>query len=88
MDRIEAMNPKLNAVVTLAAKAVMPGENLGPLHGAPFTVKDSIDNAGLLKQRGSPIFKGRVPEVDATVVARMKQAGAPEYARGRRNSAP
>jgi aspartyl-tRNA(Asn)/glutamyl-tRNA(Gln) amidotransferase subunit A len=83
LDRIEAINPKLNAIVALAndalqsAKtAVMAGEKLAPLHGVPFTVKDSIDTAGVLTQRGSPIFKGRIPEADATTVARMKGAGA------------
>jgi aspartyl-tRNA(Asn)/glutamyl-tRNA(Gln) amidotransferase subunit A len=85
LDRIETLNPKINAIVTLAdgaieaAKAaeaaVMRGENLGPLHGVPFTVKDSIDTAGVLTQRGSPIFKGRLPDSDATSVARMKKAG-------------
>jgi aspartyl-tRNA(Asn)/glutamyl-tRNA(Gln) amidotransferase subunit A len=86
LDRIEAINPKLNAIVALAndalqcAKAaeaaVMAGEKLAPLHGVPFTVKDSIDTAGVLTQRGSPIFKGRIPEADATTVARMKGTGA------------
>jgi aspartyl-tRNA(Asn)/glutamyl-tRNA(Gln) amidotransferase subunit A len=85
LDRIEALNPKINAIVTLAdgaieaAKAaeaaVMAGGKLGPLHGVPFTVKDSIDTAGVLTQRGSPIFKGRLPDADATSVARMKKAG-------------
>jgi aspartyl-tRNA(Asn)/glutamyl-tRNA(Gln) amidotransferase subunit A len=54
----------------------MAGGELGPLHGVPITVKDSIDTAGVLTQRGSPIFKGRVPETDAVSVARMKGAGA------------
>src|SRR5262249_22146858 len=86
LDRIAAVNPKLNAIVTLAdgamdaAKkaevAVKPDARLRPLHGVPFTVKDGIDTAGVLTQRGSPIFKGRVPATDATVVARMKAAGA------------
>jgi aspartyl-tRNA(Asn)/glutamyl-tRNA(Gln) amidotransferase subunit A len=85
LDRISAINPAINAIVTVAdgaleaAKvaeaAVMSGEALGPLHGIPFTAKDSIDTAGVLTQRGSPIFKGRVPDTDATSVARMKQAG-------------
>jgi aspartyl-tRNA(Asn)/glutamyl-tRNA(Gln) amidotransferase subunit A len=55
--------------------AKRPSQILGPLHGVPFTVKDSIDTAGVLTQRGSPIFKGRVPDADATSVARMKKAG-------------
>ena len=85
LDRVAAVNPKINAIVTLAdgalkaAKAaeaaVLAGDELGPLHGVPFTVKDSIDTAGVATQRGSPIFKGRVPDVDATSVARMKRAG-------------
>ena len=85
LDRIAAVNPKINAIVTLAAgaleaakaaeAAVLAGDELGPLHGVPFTVKDSIDTADVATQRGSPIFKGRVPDVDATSVARMKKAG-------------
>jgi len=85
LDRIEAVNPKINAIVSVAegaleaAKAaeaaVLAGEKLGPLHGVPFTVKDSIDTAGVLTQRGSPIFRGRIPDTDATSVARMKKAG-------------
>ncbi|ATS22940.1 glutamyl-tRNA(Gln) amidotransferase subunit A [Xanthomonas phaseoli pv. phaseoli] len=85
LDRIEAVNPQINAIVSLAdgalsaAKAaeaaVLAGDALGPLHGVPFTVKDSIDTAGVLTQRGSPIFKGRRPDTDATSVARMKKAG-------------
>lgn len=85
LDRIEAVNPKINAIVTVAdgaleaartaERAVIDGEELGPLHGVPFSVKDSIDTAGVATQRGSPIFRGRVPETDATSVARMKKAG-------------
>lgn len=86
LDRIEAANPKINAVVTLAEgaldaakaadEALSAGAGAGPLHGVPFTVKDSFDTAGVLTQRGSPIFQGRVPDTDATSVARMKSAGA------------
>jgi aspartyl-tRNA(Asn)/glutamyl-tRNA(Gln) amidotransferase subunit A len=86
LDRIDAFDSKINAIVTIAdnaleaAKAaeaaVMRGEELGPLHGVPFTAKDSIDTAGVLTQRASPIFKGRVPDTDATSVVRMKNAGA------------
>lgn len=85
LDRIEAVDPKTNAIVTVAdgaleaaraaEKAVIDGEELGPLHGVPFSVKDSIDTAGVATQRGSPIFRGRVPGIDATSVARMKRAG-------------
>ncbi|MFC0577084.1 amidase [Paraburkholderia solisilvae] len=85
LDRIEAVNPKVNAIVTVAddalkaAKtaeaAVLQGHELGPLHGVPFTVKDSIDTAGVPTQRGSLVFKGRIPDADATSVARIKKAG-------------
>src|SRR3984885_9680103 len=86
LDRIAEVNPKVNAIVTMAdgalgaaqkAEAAVKSEaRLGPLHGVPFTVKDAVDTAGVLTQRGSPIFKGRVPDTDATVVARLKAAGA------------
>ncbi|GAB3790951.1 amidase [Spirosoma horti] len=86
LDRIEALNPAINAIVTIADSArqaakiaeaaVLSGQELGPLHGVPFTVKDSIDTANVMTQRGSPIFKGRIPQNDATSVARMKKAGA------------
>ncbi|WP_337269482.1 amidase [Oryzifoliimicrobium ureilyticus] len=85
LERIEAVDPQINAIVTIsenaldaarqAEAAVMAGEDLGPLHGVPFTVKDSIDTKGVLTQRGSPIFKGRKPDRDATSVSRMKKAG-------------
>ena len=85
LDRIQAVDPKVNAIVTIAddalqaaraaEAAVLGGAPLGPMHGVPFTAKDSIDTAGVLTQRGSPIFKGRMPDADATSVARLKAAG-------------
>ncbi|MFZ3485715.1 amidase [Sphingomonas sp. 3-13AW] len=85
LDCIASVDRDVNAIVTIADGAlaaaqaaeamVLSGEELGPLHGVPFTVKDSIDTADVLTQRGSPIFKGRRPEEDATSVARMKKAG-------------
>ena len=86
LDRIEATNPDINAIVTLADGALdaaraadeelAAGGKVGPLHGVPFTVKDGFDTAGVLTQRGSPIFAGRIPDTDATGVARLKRAGA------------
>jgi aspartyl-tRNA(Asn)/glutamyl-tRNA(Gln) amidotransferase subunit A len=87
LDRIAAVNPKVNAIVTLMAddalrsadaadKALASGIDLGPLHGVPFTIKDAIDTAGVLTQRASRIFAGNIPTKDATVVARFKAAGA------------
>jgi aspartyl-tRNA(Asn)/glutamyl-tRNA(Gln) amidotransferase subunit A len=87
LDRIEAVNPPINAVVTLMAeealqgadvadKAVASGAPLGPLHGVPFSIKDALDTAGVLTQRGSKLFAGHIPDRDATAVARFKAAGA------------
>ncbi len=86
LDRIAAVNPPINAVVTLMAedalkgadladKAVAAGAALGPLHGVPFSIKDSLDTAGVLTQRGSRLFAGNIPDKDATAVARFKAAG-------------
>ncbi len=86
LDRIGAVNPQINAVVTLMAeealkgadladKAVADGAALGSLHGVPFSVKDALDTAGVLTQRGSKLFVGNIPDKDATAVARFKAAG-------------
>jgi aspartyl-tRNA(Asn)/glutamyl-tRNA(Gln) amidotransferase subunit A len=86
LDRIAEINPKINAIVTLLADdalrsadaadaAVASGVELGPLHGVPVTVKDSIDTAGVLTQGGTKLFAGRVPDADGTTVARFKAAG-------------
>ena len=84
---IERLNPKLNAIVTLAADqariaaraaedAVMRGETLGPLHGLPIGIKDVTLTAGIRTTFGSPLFKDNVPDEDAEVVRRLKAAGA------------
>lgn len=86
LDRIGAVNSRINAIVTLTAeqalkgadaadKALARGEAPGPLHGVPFTVKDALDTAGILTQRGSKLFSDNVPKKDATAVARFKAAG-------------
>jgi aspartyl-tRNA(Asn)/glutamyl-tRNA(Gln) amidotransferase subunit A len=86
LDRISAVNPQINAVVTLMAetaltsadaadKAVASGAPLGPRHGVPFSIKDALDTAGVLTQRGSRLFAGNTPDKDATAVARFKAAG-------------
>jgi len=87
LQRIEAVNPALNAVVQVAGararlealaadQALARGELRGPLHGVPMTIKDSLDTAGVISTGGT---KGRatlVPGQDATVVARLRAAGA------------
>ena len=86
LHRIEQLNPVLNAVVTVAPdvmeralaaeQALLRGEWLGPLHGIPVTIKDTIETAGLRTTSGSAIRAGYVPAVDAPAVARLKKAGA------------
>jgi amidase len=84
---IERVNPKLNAIVTLAADtaraaareaeaAVMRGEPTGPLHGLPVAIKDVTTTAGIRTTFGSPLYKDHVPDEDAEVVRRLKSAGA------------
>lgn len=86
LRRIERDNPALNAIVTIAEDAVdrarvceaalMNGTDIGPLHGLPVTVKDTIDTAGLRTTSGSRIRAQHVPAQDAASVARLKAAGA------------
>ena len=84
---IEQINPKLNAIVTLAAdqardaarraeSAVMKGEPLGPLHGLPVAIKDVTPTAGICTTFASPLYQDHVPVEDAEVVRRLKAAGA------------
>jgi amidase len=84
---IEAINPKLNAIVTLVAEqardaaraaeqAVMDGKPLGLLHGLPVAIKDITLTAGIRTTWGSPIYKDYVPTEDAEVVRRLKAGGA------------
>ena len=85
LERIEEINPIINALVAFpddvvenarqADEAIARGEIWGPLHGVPFTVKDCIDTKGIVTTRGSRLFADRVPDEDATVVERIKDAG-------------
>jgi amidase len=87
LQRIEAVNPALNAIVQLNAEQAMKaarradqtrsqGKATGPLHGVPMTLKDSIDTAGVVTTYGTLGRRDFVPEKDATVAARLKAAGA------------
>lgn len=86
LNQITRVNPRLNAVVQLAAGQALAqahdadatlahGAPVGPLHGVPFTVKDWIDTAGLPCTGGDLHYRDRVPAQDATAVARLRQAG-------------
>ena len=87
LKRIDALDGKLNSYLTVAADsalsearaaedAVMRGEELGPLHGVPVSVKDLEMSAGIRTTSGSLLFEDRVPAVDSGVVERVKAAGA------------
>lgn len=87
IERIKAVNPQINAVVQLAEararaeatsadQAIERGERVGPLHGVPITIKDSFDTAGIISTAGTAGRKNHVPARDATVVARLRAAGA------------
>ena len=85
LKRIEDVNLKINAIVTMvedaveqakaAELAVTRGDALGPLHGVPFTIKDCVDTAGVRTTRGSKLFQDYVPVADAPPVSRLKAAG-------------
>lgn len=87
LERIETHNPALNAFVTVTADLALEqadaadaglavGSDLGPLHGIPVAIKDLIDTEGILTTCGSKLFADNVPGRDATVVRRLRDAGA------------
>ncbi len=87
LRRIEEVNKDINAFITVNAQQALAaaekldeklkrGEIVGPLCGLPIAVKDVISTAGLETTCGSKILKGYIPPYDATVVARLKEAGA------------
>jgi amidase len=87
LDRIERINPAVNAIVTLVAERAMAeaaaaderiaaGEEVAPLHGLPVAHKDIHDTAGIRTTYGSPLRADYVPEHDDLVVERMRAAGA------------
>jgi aspartyl-tRNA(Asn)/glutamyl-tRNA(Gln) amidotransferase subunit A len=86
LRRVEAVNPQLDAFVTLLADQALDGARAaeteiangnyrGPLHGVPFGLKDIYDTAGILTSGHSKTCADRVPETDATTTARLKAAG-------------
>ena len=86
-ERTERINPALNAIVTqdlegaraaarAADAAVARGDDLGPQHGLPVTIKDAIETAGLRSTGGAVELQGNIPERDAPVVRALREAGA------------
>jgi len=87
LDRIERLNPKVNAIVTLDAERAVKGAReadrtlargaaLGPLHGLPIAHKDLLPTRGMRTTFGSPIYRDFVPDTDAILVERYRDAGA------------
>jgi aspartyl-tRNA(Asn)/glutamyl-tRNA(Gln) amidotransferase subunit A len=87
LSRIDRLNPKLNAFITVTADPALAeaheaegeiqrGHWRGPLHGIPIALKDILDTAGVRTTAGSGLFKDRIPAEDAEVVRRLKAAGA------------
>lgn len=87
LKRIEKYNPILHAYITITADQALAaarqaesdlrrGNWRGPLHGVPIALKDNMDTAGILTTGGSELFKDRVPQEDAEVARRLKDAGA------------
>ncbi len=87
LARIEKLNPRLNAFITVTSESALAqarqaeaeirrGDWRGPLHGIPLALKDLIDTAGVRTTAASALFKDRIPKEDAEVVRRLKAAGA------------
>src|ERR1700677_1887451 len=87
LDRIELLNPRLNAFITVMAEQALAqtrtlaaeiysGKWRGPLHGVPIGLKDLFDTAGVKTTCASAVFADRIPAEDAEVVVRLKRAGA------------
>jgi Asp-tRNA(Asn)/Glu-tRNA(Gln) amidotransferase A subunit family amidase len=87
LARIKRLNPKLNAFVQVdaegarrqarvAEEAVARGENLGPLHGVPVSIKSSIEVTGLRCEAGTKLRDGFMAPHDAPLVSRLRRAGA------------
>src|SRR5215469_3651605 len=87
LARIERLNPELNAFTTVMADSALAearaaeteiarGAWRGPLHGIPIAIKDLIDTAGVRTTSASALHKDRFPTEDASVVRKLREAGA------------
>ena len=87
LDRIERLNPKLGAYITVMAKSALAdaaraeneiasGDYRGPLHGVPVAVKDIIYTKDVLTSAGSRILADHVPSYDSTIIERLRDAGS------------
>ena len=87
LERLEHFDPRLRCVITLtrdlalsqaqqADREIAAGRYRGPLHGIPWGAKDLLDTAGIPTTYGAEPYRNRVPEKDAAVVSRLREAGA------------
>lgn len=87
LKSIERQNPGLNAFLTVTAEAALVeaekadnalarGDSIGPLHGLPLGIKDTIETDGIRTTYGSTLFARNVPASDDLIVARLRRAGA------------
>lgn len=87
LERIEQVNPSLNAVVQICSERALEEaktadtkisnqQSIGPLHGVPITLKDSLDTAGVVSTGGTKGRANFIPDHDATVTCRLRKAGA------------
>lgn len=87
LDRVGRLDPRLRAFVTVTPEVALAeargaeaelrrGRSRGPLHGIPYGLKDNIDTRGIRTTWGARPYAGRVPDRDATVVERLREAGA------------
>ena len=87
LNKIEQLNPTLNAFITISAESslkeaatadieIRNGKWKGPLHGIPIALKDNIDTMGVRTTAASGVYKDRIPTEDAEIVTSLKNAGA------------
>jgi aspartyl-tRNA(Asn)/glutamyl-tRNA(Gln) amidotransferase subunit A len=87
LERVKRYNPEINAIITQtiadaetnarkAEKEIKAGKALGPFHGVPITIKDLVFTRGIRTTFGSKLYENFVPEEDAIIVERLKNAGA------------
>jgi len=92
LDVVNALNPAVNAIATLAIERATQeaatvderrasGEAVGPLAGLPISIKDALQTAGIRSTGGSPELADNVPDVDAPAVSRLRSAGAVVFAK-------
>ncbi|MEM1333339.1 MAG: amidase family protein, partial [Actinomycetota bacterium] len=92
VERIERLDGPINSVVqwdldraraaaAAADRAVAAGDDLGPLHGVPMTIKDSFQTVGCITTSGAPELADHVPNEDAAPIARLREAGAIPFAK-------